>query len=259
MKPRKLNIFSIGLLALSITMLSCDKDESELEPEQETATRYIKRVTEPDGYADFVYDTKNRLTKISDNPNPKQMIMDFSYTTAGKLKTMKVTDMHGTNTATYVYNKQGVLTNANSNSGFSNLSYEHKDGKIIRVKAYGNIPGIGTKLMQKMEFDYKGDNVSEYREYIIDLMGSGNLKLSRKIIFEYDNKKNPFYECNIAQALVNHGYAQFASKNNRIKQTVVLPTNGEDPAGYYSPEFEYNADNYPVNDGNGTSFTYYKK
>ena len=240
-------------------MLSCDKDESEQETEQETATRYIKRVTEADGYADYIYDSKNRLTKISDNPNPKQMIFDFSYTIAGKLKTMKVTDMHGTETASYVYNKEGILTNANSSSGFNNLSYEHKDGKIIRVKAYGNIPGLGTKLMSKMEYDYTGDNVSEYREYIIDLMGSGNLKLSRRITFEYDNKKNPFYECNIAQAFLNHGYAQFASKNNRIRQKVVLPTNGEDPTVPNSTEFEYNTDNYPVNDDKGTSFTYYKK
>ena len=258
----KQSIFAIILLiTASLTFTACDKneDEPQTEPDKKTATRYIKRVTESNNsYTDYAYDNNNRLTKISDKPSSNQMIMEFSYTTAGKLETMTVTDSEGTHATSFVYNNKGVLINASPNNGMADLAYEYKNDKIIRVNAYVNIPNVGRKLMTKTEFDYTDDNVTEFREYTIDLMGGGNLELSEKVTYEYDNKKNPFYECNIAQAIVNIGYAQFASKNNCTKRTVVLSTSDDDPIGIYSTEFEYNTDNYPISANDDTSFTYYE-
>jgi len=239
---------SIGILILGIglSFISCKKDDPKPIVEEETATLYIKRLSSGDNdYTDFFFNTNNRLSKVMDNPSPKQMNLSFTYNTKGQLATMTE---DGGETVNYNYNQEGVLTSSTSSSGFLRLVFEHEDNKIIRVTTYSTLNS--SQPMGLVEFDYVDDNVIRYRRLGVD--GSGNLIPLESASYEYDNKKNPFYECKIEQCMLGMGFAQFASKNNCIKQSTSDTQNQS-----YSISLEYNSANYPISNSDGYSYTYY--
>ena len=238
------------LMTLSILFTSCEKDDPITEDITENSKiYYLKKVTENDGsYAEYFYDDDNKLIKMESYPDV--MKMNFSYNSAGKVSSMLVDDSEGSNTISYEYDENGMLSAASSDNGYGDFTYEYENNKLIRVNSYGNIPGVGTKLFAKFEFDYAGANVSEFREYTLNFI-SGGFGLSEKISYTHDNKRNPFAVLGIEKTIINIGHEQHASENNCTNRNVLLSTYG-DAIGSYDLTFEYNGSGYPISASDGT-------
>ncbi|MDZ7775939.1 MAG: hypothetical protein U5L09_10285 [Bacteroidales bacterium] len=183
------------------------------------------------------------------------MKIEYTYDAKGNISTMEITDSEGVHLTTFEYDAEDLLLGAFTNNGLADFTYEFDDNKLVKVNSYGNIPNVDRKLMVRTDFDYDGENVSEFREYSLDFM-TGELDLSEKVTYEHDTKKNPFYELDIQNSVFNLGHEQFASRNNCIKRTVLMSSYG-DPLGTYEISFDYNTDGYPIQSSDGTQFTYY--
>lgn len=248
----------LSILAIFTVFFLSSCEEETPTPDQQgdnSTTSYVKEVTNTDGsYETFIYDDSNRLIKIESSP--ESMSMMFSYDDQGKMSEMQVIDSEGNNTIAFEYNADNVLIAANSDNGLASFTYEYDNNKLIRVNTTGNIPVIGSILMVKTEFDYSGDNVSEFREYTYDFMAD-DMSLSEKVSYSHDNKKNPFAELGISKAIINIGYETFASLNNCTKRTVEMSTYG-DAIGSYDLSYEYNELGYPESANDGTTFSYYE-
>lgn len=257
LKPmRKLTLLILVLIAfLFMVVVSCEKDEPISNESNENSTiLYIKNTNGNEGIANYTYNSLNRLIEIENGPTDV-MKMEYTYNSEGNISTMETTDSEGTNLTTFEYNTEDILIGASTNNGLGDFTFEFDNNKLIKVSSYGNIPNIGRKLMSVAEFDYAGENVSEFREYTLNFM-TGGLTLSEKVTYEHDTKKNPFYELDIQNSVINLGYEQFASRNNCIKRTVVMSSYG-DPLGTYEISLDYNQDGYPTQSSDGTQFAYY--
>jgi hypothetical protein len=252
---KKIILASNLLLAICLIFSSCKKDTTKtIEPDVNTTINYIKKTNGIDGYANYYYDTNNRLVKMENGPDDA-MKMEYAYNSLGKISNLETTDSEGVTLTIFTYNAEGLLLGANTNNGLMEMTIEFENNKLVKAFAYGNIPNVGRTLMIRTEFDYTGENISEFREYSINIM-TASLSLSEKVTFEHDNKKNPFYDLGIGNYIFNAGREQFASRNNCIKRTVVKSNYG-DIIGSYEINFNYNSDGYPVSSSDGTEFTYY--
>jgi hypothetical protein len=251
-------LIGIPVVILLFALVSCEKDETtenESDVVDNATILHIKKIDGNDGYTNFSYDSINQLILMEDGPDD-EMTMEYTYNNLGKISTMKITDSEGVNLTTFVYDTEGVLTGSSTGDGLADFTYEFDNGKLIKVNSYGNIPNLGRTLMVWTEFDYDGENISEFREFTVSFT-TGNTTLSENVTYEHDTRKNPFYELNIENCVMNLGHEQFASKNNCTKRTVVTSTYG-DEIGSYESSFDYNADGYPTQSDDGTLFTYYE-
>ncbi len=251
--------YIISIVFSLLVLISCEKEEpisDESKGNVNETIRYIKSTTRNKDYANYTYDSLNRLVKIENGPTDV-MKMEYTYNSSGNISTMKVTDSEGITLTTFEYNTEGILIGSSTDNGLADFTYEFDNKKLVKVNSYGNIPNVGRTLMIRTEFDYDGENVSEFREYSMNIM-TGMFTLTEKVTYEHDTKKNPFYALNIENSVINLGYEQFASRNNCINRTVIKSSYG-DPLGSYGVSFSYNSDGYPTQSSDGTLFTYYPK
>jgi hypothetical protein len=254
--------YIIFIALLFLVVVSCEKEEpiseepisDESNENVNSTIRYIKETNGNEGLVNYTFDSLNRVIKIENGPTDV-MKMEYTYNSTGNISTIKITDSEGINLTTFEYNTEGILTGSSTNNGLADFTYEFDNNKLVKVSSYGNIPNVGRKLMGRAEFDYDGENVSEFREYTLNFMTDG-LALSEKVTYEHDTKKNPFYELDIQNSVINLGHEQFASRNNCIRRTVIMSSYG-DPLGTYEISFDYNTDGYPTQSSDGTQFTYY--
>jgi hypothetical protein len=252
----KNSISHIVFIALLFSVVvSCEKDEpTPDEPNENSTIRYIKNTNGNDGFDNYTYNSVNRLIKIENGPSDVMKI-EYTYDAGGNISTMEITDSEDVYLTTFEYDAEDLLIAASTNDGLGDFTYEFHDNKLVIVNSYGNITNVGRKLIVRTEFDYDGENVSEFREYTLNFM-TGELELSEKVTYEHDTRKNPFYELDIQNSVINLGYEQFASRNNCIKRNVLMSSYG-DPLGTYEISFDYNTDGYPIQSNDGTQFTYY--
>ncbi len=250
-------ICSIIAICFAVLFNSCTKDET-IKDETDSGSKvcYLKQVVESRGESEsFFYDDDNRLIKITSSP--ETMSMTFTYGSDGHISDLLVEDGDDSNSISFIYDDEGMLVSAHSDNDMAEFKYEYENEKLVCVKAYDNIIfSRGTVLMSKTEFDYIGDNISEFREYGYNFR-TGGLSLLEKVTYTHDDNKNPYAEMGISLALINMGYEMYASANNCISRNVVMSSYG-DEIGSYELSFEYNEFGYPIRNDDGTSFIYYE-
>jgi hypothetical protein len=199
------------------------------------------------------------LVEISSGPEDP-MTMKYSYNDLGQMIEMNVEDVTGTNSSTiFNYDLDGNITGGTTtNEGYEAVhTYQFNQGILESVSVFADLLDMDNTLLVKAEFTYSGDNVTEVREYNLSFM-TGDLSLSKKISYEYDKFKNPFFDLAVQYSVINEGYEQFASKNNSIKRKVEYNNTGyPDDIGSYEISYDYNSDYYPISASDGTVFTYY--
>jgi hypothetical protein len=264
----KKSLFTLASLLIIFTVFttSCDSDDPSSSDlfdgmdNSEIAVLYIKKITNgKNEFVDFTYSNINQLVEISsgtDNP----MTMNYSYNDLGQMIEMNVEDVTGTNSTTvFNYDLDGNITGGTTtNEGFEAVhTYQFNQGVLESVSVFADVPFIGNTIFGKTEFTYSGDNVTEFKEYTLNFM-TGSLSLSKKVSYEYDKYKNPYFDLAVQYSVISEGYEEFASKNNSIKRTVEFDNTGfDDEIGSYEISYDYNSDNYPISASDGTIFTYY--
>ena len=256
------------LLAFSITLISCKKNTDDDNPDGDggdgdnTATCRIKKIIPSDDEEiTFIYNTDNRLTSMT---NGSETVIELVYNTDGTIqKTLSIdseseSDML-TFSVTYEYNTAGLPITSVATDGdiTMNFTYHFTDEKLTKRAGTVIIDGITATLVEN--YTYVGDNVSE-TEIITTWPGYSDTK---HIYYEYDNKKNPFYDLNVQHTVIAHkeDFALFASKNNYTSMTATYADGTVIPDESDSITFEYNSDNYPSKstfaDGSYSDITYH--
>ncbi len=236
----KINIKFILIALIGLSFSACKKENAEDDHTQnndDTTTCRIKKITDSDGeITEFSYDSNNRLVEIASGPTDPET-MHFSYDTDNHLFAMSVVDNTGTNATTVFTYTNDVLSSAVVTEGGSVQShiYYHYDNGILHDVEMS----VSGTVAVKTVFYYTGDNLSKMEEY--SLNATGNLSFSNTITYQYDNKKNPLYELGIAEAIINEGHAEFASKNNIVQRVQTNYGSGTETISY-----QYNNHNYPT-------------
>lgn len=170
-----------------------------------------------------------------------------SYTyTDGLICKIVTKDKENQETVTldYTYEK-AQLVRLHSSEGYM-MNYTHNaDGTVSYEKIVLDSQNQETKVFHGILYFEKKNLVKDER--IFDDTAPG-LVSKQKVRFEYDSKKNPFFNILGYAKLLNHNEV-ISANNNRmsvVEQVVIQDDQLTSSANLYQGIFEYDADNYPV-------------
>ncbi len=193
-------------------------------------------------YRKFLYNKQNQLTKIEialsfnplscaiipgatfeDGDDPRKaeigQYMEFEYSDNGKIKSRKHYYIIDDNQQPMNYNQ-----------------YEYNSGKVVKI----NVFNIQNQLTQYYTYLYD-DTGNILKEEYYFIQDGADAKLQRRILYEYDNKHNPFI------VFAVEGTPGINTNKNNITRQTTINYYGEEEESYTDEySYEYNDLGYPV-------------
>lgn len=273
---KKTTLF-LALILLNILTFSCSTD-SKSGPQEPPEKKLVKseKISET-RKVDYTYDSNDLLSSWTGVYNSSIYVLDFTYNSENKLierDYQETGPSSYSDTYTYTYNSNGLLSTYSSNSENVTLVY---NGTTVTLT--GTIEGIQNSQavlnLNNNGLVIKLTESSQYTNFDYDSVGNlisaklydNTNNLLSEFAIHYDNKVNPFYGqfgsiyierfveffWEFDQILINgfEGYSFPFQKNNITSITKV----GGETTSY---SYLYDSDNFPSQisgESSGDNFT----
>jgi len=213
-------------------------------------TGYIFEHLQRFSYRKFIYNQKNQLIKIeialSFNPLSCAIVPGASFTDGDDPRKAKIGRY-----LEFEYSNEGKLKRRNfyfindDNPQLTNYEeYEYNNDYIVKINVFN--PQDQLTHYSTYSYDSNG-NVSEVEFHY---MQDGDAKLQTRVLYEYDDKNNPF-----KVFAVEGTPGVNTNKNNITKQTTMYYYGEEEQSDTVEYTYEYNDLGYPVK-ANNVEYTY---
>ena len=236
MKKRILNLKMLVFIASAVFFTACPEGGSEGNPDGSGTVKLLKAITDNDGWSqEYVYDSQNRITKISEYEN-------------GKLDETRTLSYKGNDLVKIVY------VDVNNPQYNSTIEITTNGNKITCSTDESNctvdLNSDGFPVKYEEVYD-NGDSWSEIYQY-----QSGNLsKYSIKDIYngktdewnytyKYDKQTSPFYHCNTPKWFMFWWFDCRAGKNNVTDETRNNETRNTSSKTTFT--YTYDKDGFPT-------------
>lgn len=219
------------LLLLSLSAVSCSKDDDGVAPVYQPRTNLLLKTTDADDglVSTYTYDSNNRLVNYKSNATASSPACDhnFTYNTDGTLD--KVTEATGgALVMKYFYSLNGKLVKKEGRNGLDVYNYSYSGNTVNENYTY-TVDNTGNR--EVYTYDGNGNVVSE--TYYTNVSSANPLgTFAQTVTQTFDTK-------NAATSSLPAAYIFPASANNLIK----MEYSG---GGSLNIGYEYNADNYPT-------------
>jgi hypothetical protein len=198
----------------------------------------IHESTEPIKYKRFTYDVNNNLKKVEEAYSFSAfscvMIPGQSPEADPRKAKISVYSEFEYDNGLRLIKKSNYFINSGNPQLVSYQTYDYGNGKIVKL----NIFNPQGQLTQYHDYTYD-DNGNIIRDDVY--FSSGVIKLVNSVIYEFDNKNNPYqvFACQGEPGL-------YTNSNNILKETSVS-YNGTAESQYITTNiYEYNNLDYPV-------------
>jgi hypothetical protein len=189
-------------------------------------------------YKKFSYDAKNLVNKVevaySFNPFSCSMIPGQSLESdPRKAKISEYSEFEYDNVLRLI-KKSYYFINSGTPQITSYQTYDYENDKIVKSSTF-NPQG---QLIQYHNYTYDNNgNITRDDQYT----STAIIKLVNTMIYEFDNKNNPY------QVFASEGnLGKFTNKNNIIKETSVSYNGTDESRSTTLHTYEYNSLDYPV-------------
>lgn len=238
------------LIAVLASMASCKKEKiiHDLPGRNTllaTARYYFNYNAGADYYTEeFTYSPVQQVTKMESRLQGASMLASRTYHyTNGRLTSVDLNAANGVKIAEHRY----VYATGKNLQKFQYLEYVNNNTELrlmiehdFEYNAQGQpvkttVKNYNTGTSYYIVSTYTNHNVAKQTTYTLP----GNT-LKDETVYEYDNKRNPYYK----QEIAGTGNPKYYSVNNILKMTIKTAATGAvNEIGYY---YEYNNDAYPV-------------
>lgn len=229
------------ILLVSLTAVSCSKDDDEVTPVYQPRTNLLLKTTDSDDglISTYTYDTNNRLVNYKLNGNAFNAARDHNFT----------------------YNADGSLNEIREASGGALVMkyFYSLNGKVVKKE--------GRNGLDVYNYSYSGNTVNENYTFTVDNTGFRN-------VYTYDTNGNVATETYYTNVNSGNPLGTFAQTITQTFDTKNSATSSL-PAAYLFPTsvnnlikmeysgggslnigYEYNIDNYPTKRMNGYNRIY---
>ena len=198
----------------------------------------IYESTEPFSYKKFSYDAQNLLKKVelAHSFSAFSCAMSPGQSLESDPRKVKISEYSEFeyDDALRLIKKSNYFINSGNSQLTSYQTYDYENNQIVKLRTF-NPQGLLTQYL-----DYKYDNNGNITR---DDLYTNNLiiKLGQTIIYEFDNKNNPY------QIFVSEGIpGLYTNKNNIIKETSISYFGTTESRTTRQNVYEYNILDYPV-------------
>lgn len=233
----------ITLLLLSISLFACSSDGDSNDNNQNSSVvkGKLKSITTDGEVVNFYYGSNGFVSKVTMLDSDG---IDYStvYNYEGLKLTSRVSYTNGVSDSgeIYTYSENRIIKSVNTEDGYVDSKEFQYDGsgKLTKEIYSQKTPNSSTMyLVSTTEFIYTSNNISKE---IINVNGGGIYTIT----YEYDNKKNPYFEILPIEYLI----IEREFENNKTKQNNDVF------------QYEYNSTGYPaksISEGKVSSYQYY--
>lgn len=252
------NIFKLSallLLSLTITVISCKKDEDIIDDGNNNNTTVQKcypATKTVDGTLDeeYTYDANNKLVSITTYDSTGTTIKNVSYFEWSGEFLVNLFDIEDGDTTSYLtFSNNGtnytsaVISTSNQQTNnlteMGNYYFEYANGKPVTTYLTADF-GFGLLTLDSAVYTWNGDNIATLEQHEINNQTFEGTVLVATYSYTYDTKKNPMSELPLIPIMPSSEM----NANNVTLISKVAPGSATQTSTY---TYTYNDNDYPTN------------